>query len=111
MKKIAKIFLIGILIKIEKELLGKNTIRGYLHDLDKVIFSLFLPYPIVKRIHKKYSRHHGRAKNHADYVQKIIDWECARYSKADKQMTAREYLEIRPELKDIMLPIFNELGL
>ena len=44
-------------------------------------------------------------------MQKVIDWECARYSKDDKQMSAREYIEVRPELKEIMLPIFEELGL
>ena len=38
-------------LKVEKELLGKNTIRGYLHDFDKVILSLFLPYSTVKYIH------------------------------------------------------------
>lgn len=98
-------------LKVEKELLGKNTIRGYLHDFDKVILCLFLPYPTVKHIHKTYSKHHGRAKTHKDYVQKVIDWECARYSKEDKQMSAREYIEVRPELREIMLPIFEELGL
>lgn len=98
-------------LKVEKELLGKNTIRGYLHDFDKVILCLFLPYRIVKHIHKTYSRHHGRARTHTDYVQKVIDWECARYSKDDKQMSAREYIEVRPELREIMLPIFKELGL
>ena len=29
-------------LKVEKELLGKNTIRGYLHDADKLIL-----YPIL----------------------------------------------------------------
>lgn len=98
-------------LQVEKELLGKNTIRGYLHDLDKVILYLFLPYSTVKHIHKRYSRHHGMAKTHADYVQKLIDWECARYSKDDKQMSAREYIKVRPELKEIMLPILEEFGL
>ena len=29
-------------IKLEKKLLGYNTLRGYLHDLDKVFLKIFL---------------------------------------------------------------------
>lgn len=65
---------------VEKQLLGHNTIRGYLHDLD--------------------------------YVQMVIDWECARLTKPDKQMNARETLDkLYPELKDKVLPVIEELGL
>ena len=30
-------------LDLEKKLLGKNTVRGYLHDLDKIILYHFLP--------------------------------------------------------------------
>lgn len=41
-----------------------------------------------------------------------IDWECARITKPDKPLNARETLEkIHPELTIVMLPILNELGL
>lgn len=82
---------------VEKQLLGHNTIRGYLHDLDKVFLS----------------RHHTlKARTHADYVQMVIDWECARLTKPDKQMNARETLDkLYPKLKDKVLPVIEELGL
>lgn len=60
-----------------------------------------------------HSRHHTlKARTHADYVQMVIDWECARLTKLDKQMNARETLDkLYPELKDKVLPVIEELGL
>ena len=67
---------------IERQLLGHNTIRGYLHDLDKI------------------------------FLYMIIDWECARLTTQNKQMNARETLDkLYPKLKDKVLPIIEELGL
>lgn len=41
-----------------------------------------------------------------------IDWECARLTKPDKPLNARETLEkIHPELKEKMLSVLMELGL
>ena len=41
-----------------------------------------------------------------------IDWECARYTKPDKPLNARETLKkIYPEVTDEMLPVLEELGL
>lgn len=86
---------------VEKQLLGHNTIRGYLHDLDKVFLYMIMDY-----------HHTLKARTHADYVQMVIDWECARLTKPDKQMNARETLDkLYPELKDKVLPVIEELGL
>lgn len=100
-------------LKVEKKLLGKNTIRGYLHDLDKVILKIFLNEKTVHNLHRKYSRHHkNKACTYDDYVQMVIDWECARFTKPDKPLNARETLDkFYPELKDKVLPIIEELGL
>ena len=64
-------------------------------------------------VHTEYSRHHTlKARTHADYVQMVIDWECARLTKPDKQMNAKETLDkLYPELKDKVLPVIEELGL
>lgn len=99
-------------IKLEKQLLGHNTIRGLLHDLDKVFLYLVLPYQTVHNLHRKYSRHHNKARTYSDYVQMVIDWECARFTKPDKPLNARETLnKFYPELKNKILPILNELNL
>lgn len=74
--------------RVEKELLGHNTLRGILHDLDKVFLYMIFDYKMV------------------------VDWECARYTKPDKPLNARETLnKFYPELKDEVLPVIQELGL
>lgn len=97
--------------QVERQLLGYNTIRGLFHDLDKVFLYPFFNGERVHNWHRHYSRHHLRAKTHSDYVQMAIDWECARYTKPDKPLNARDFLEKQPELKEKMLPILKELKL
>lgn len=98
--------------KVEKQLLKHNTIRGYLHDLDKVFLYMFLPYQKVHNLHRTYSRHHERAHTYKDYVQMVIDWECARLTKPDKPLNARDTLnKFYPELKSKILPILEEFGI
>lgn len=80
---------------VEKELLGRNTFDGYTHDLGKLIMLVFCPFISVekiKKIHKEKAKHHN-AVTRTDYIQKIIDYECSRLTKPDKQQTAREYVE------------------
>jgi len=108
-------------LRTERQLLGHNTLRGYMHDIDK----LLLLYPIalitghdkkwVSRHHRKYNRHHTEnkyTKSRRDYIEMIIDWECARYTKADKPLNAYETMnKYYPELKPQLFPIMRELGL
>lgn len=98
---------------VEKQLLGKNTVRSLFHDLDKVFLYAFFDYKAVHNFHRKYSRHHMlRARTHGDFVQAVIDWECARITKPDKPLNARQTLDkIYPEYKDKIYPIIEELGL
>lgn len=99
--------------KVEKQLLGHNTIRGFLHDLDKVFLYMVFEYKKVHDFHRKHSRHHMlKAHTHADYVQAVIDWECSRFTKPDKPLNARETLEkYYPEHASKILPVIQELGL
>lgn len=99
-------------LKVEKELLGKNTPRGYLHDIEKPLLYMIVGKKMGSKIHKKISRHHNRAKTKQDRIQQIIDWECARYTKPDKPLDAVQTLyKMFPELKSEILPIMRELGL
>lgn len=100
-------------LKVEKELLGHNTVRGYLHDLDKVVLKLFIDGKTVHKIHRYISRHHERrAHTHSDYIQMVIDWECARITKPDKPLNARDTLyKYYNNLSDKIEPILDELGL
>lgn len=45
---------------VEKQLLGHNTIRGYLHDLDKVFLYMIMDYKRAHKIHRSHSKHHTR---------------------------------------------------
>ena len=97
--------------KIEKQLLGHNTWRSYAHDLDKVILYHLLPFEKVKKFHRSTARHHDNQirKNKNDYIEMIIDWECARYTKPDKPLNAYDTLyKFYPHLEDQILPLLKQ---
>lgn len=98
---------------VEKDLFGKVSLRGLLHDLDKLFLYLLFDKKTVSKIHRKYSRHHERsARTKIDFKQMVIDWECARYTKPDKPLNARETLyKFYPHLESKILPVINELNL
>ena len=99
--------------KVEKELLGQNTLRSLVHDIDKVILYNFLEHKKVKEFHRKTARHHVEnniKKTKADYMEMVIDWECARYTKPDKPLNAYDTVyKIYPDLENEILPILKEL--
>jgi hypothetical protein len=46
-------------LEMERKLTGKNTLSGYLHDLDKLIMYFFaIPRKYVHKIHVSYALHH-----------------------------------------------------
>ena len=98
---------------IEKQLLGYNTLRGLFHDLDKVVLYALFDYVKVHNFHRKHSRHHElKARTRNDFVQMVIDWECARFTKPDKPLNARETLiKFYPQLESKILPVLEGLGL
>lgn len=99
---------------VEKQLLGHNTLRGYLHDTDKLFMYIFLSKKRTHKIHRRFSKHHvnNRNKTKKDYIHMVIDWECARFTKPDKPLNASETVyNYYPELKEIIFPILKELGL
>jgi len=80
------------IIALEKHLTGKNTWAIKLHDLDKVILTrLGVSKNRTHKIHRFFSRHHAESfwikKN---VFEMFLDWECARYTKPDKPLTAIE---------------------
>lgn len=80
--------------KTEKHLLGKNTLSGWLHDIDKVFLYPILGARLTSAFHRKLSAHHVPRcmKKEKWIVQAIIDWECARCTKPDKPLNARKTL-------------------
>ena len=99
---------------VEKQLLGHNTWRSLVHDLDKVILYNFLPFEKVNSFHRKTARHHKNnlKKTRNDYIDMIIDWECARFTKPDKPLNAYDTLyKVYPEFEEQILPILKEFKL
>lgn len=108
-------------LKIEHQLLGHNTLRGYLHDMDKVLYL----YPVallfnkdrkwIKSKHRQNNRHHVESKHeksYNDYVEMIIDWECARFTKPDKPLNAFQTMKkYYPDMEPKILPILKKFGL
>ena len=102
-------------LKVEKQLRGKNTLSGYLHDIDKPLLYLFCFWMSIQDIHKfhrKHSKHHVKndlKKTHSDLLDTVIDWECARMTKHDKPLNAYETLiTFYPEYKSTYLPVIKK---
>lgn len=99
--------------KVEKELFGRVSIRGYLHDLDKVFLYLIVGKKKGSKLHRKYSRHHEKkARTRKDFEQMVVDWECVRFTKADKPLNAYDTLyRYYPHLESVIIPILQEVHL
>ena len=97
--------------KVEEELFGRVSLRGYLHDLDKVIMYPIFGKKLTSKWHRKFARHHiNSAKTYADYAEMVVDWECARYTKPDKPLNAYDTLyKFYPQLESEILPILKVL--
>lgn len=108
-------------LQIEKKLLGRNTFRGYMHDVDKVVYLYPLAFLLGRDSEWCHMRHVARRRHHtespcvktrSDYIEMIIDWECARFTKPNKPLDAYQTMKkFYPDLEQRLLPLFKELGL
>ena len=84
------------------------------HDLDKLYMYLFCDKSKTSKFHREQTRHHVNdlEKNHFDYIEMVLDWESARYTKPDKPLNAYDTLyAYYPDMIDIILPILKEMGI
>lgn len=102
-------------LRVEKQLRGKNTLRGLLHDWEKPLLYLFcfwLNHKQIQEFHRKHNRHHvenNLKKSPEDLLDAVIDWECARQTKKDKPLNAYETLmKFYPEHQETYLPIIQK---
>lgn len=105
-------------LKVEKQLTGRNTIHGLLHDFDKVfMYLLFGNTKTVKRLHRKKRKHHvehwqGKRIPIKWQIQMIVDFECASITKPDKPLNAVQTIDkYYPQLKDEFEATLILLGL
>ena len=65
----------------------------------------------IRDRHRKLSLHHENEieKNYIDYIEMILDWESARYTKPDKPLNAYDTLyKYYPNMEHEILPILKE---
>ena len=105
----------GAFLQVEKQFRGKNTLNGYLHDVDKLLMYLFCFWMNPERIHQihtAHNRHHVKnnlKKSMDDLLDTVIDWECARITKPDKPLNAYDTLmKYYPEYKKVYLPVIEK---
>lgn len=97
----------------EKRLTGTVSLAGLLHDMDKLFLYLLFTKKETSNIHRSYARHHwDNVRTNKEIVQMLIDWECNRLTKPDKQESAREYLAMTyPKFAASYEKYLKELGL
>lgn len=101
-------------LQVEKKLRHKNTLNGYLHDVDKLFLYLcfWLSVSQIQSIHRAHNRHHVKnnlPKTKDDLLDTVIDWECARITKPDKPLNAYDTLTtLYPEHIATYLPIIQK---
>ena len=81
------------------------------HDLDKMYLMLFYDKKPINKFHREVSHHHNNdlEKSRLDYIEMVLDWESARYTKPDKPLNAYDTLyKFYPELENEILPILIE---
>ena len=84
------------------------------HDLDKMYLYMFYDKSVVSKFHRKNSNHHSNdlEKSKLDYIEMVLDWESARYTKPDKPLNAYDTLyKYYIEEEENILPILKEMGI
>lgn len=86
-------------------------VRFMFHDWYKPWLELVFSEKAVRKFHRNHSSHHSEGGG-KDYLAMVIDWECARITKPDKPLNARQTMEkYYPHLRDEIEPILNKLKL
>ena len=95
----------------------EEVMKRYLvHDMDKVLMNLLdIPGDEIKKIHRSSKSHHyidGKEYSRIDYIEMIIDWESARYTKDDKPLNAKNTLiKYYNNIYGEIMPLLREMGL
>lgn len=79
----------------DPELRAELLRRAKIHDLDKMVMYLFMDQRKAQRLHIQTQPHHlenSLPRTHADWVEAVIDYECAPYTKPDKPLNAYEFV-------------------
>ncbi len=112
-------YLVDKLIKDEK-IRKEMEKRARFHDLDKMTLYLFIDKKQASSYHRKTSFHHlenNLPKTFYDYLEVIIDFECAGYTKPDKPLNAYDTISeiyrdrIDKNIYDLLINILRKYNL
>jgi hypothetical protein len=82
--------------------------------MDKMYLLLFYEKKDIESYHRSMSSHHDNdiKKTELDYIEMVLDWESARYTKDDKPFNAYDTMcKFYPHLEKELLPILKKIGL
>ena len=68
--------------------------RAAVHDMDKMLMYLFMDQRAAQEMHTRTQPHHlenDLPRTYEDYVETVIDYECAPYTKPDKPLNAYDF--------------------
>lgn len=95
--------------------------RAKVHDMDKMIMYLFMDAKEAQNNHIHNKSHHlesGKCNSYYDYLEVVIDYECAPYTKPDKPLNAYDFTHklvnmglIDAGTSDKLFGIMHELGI
>lgn len=105
----------------EPSLRAEMLRRAKTHDMDKMIMYLFLDQKEAQKLHVQTKPHHlenNLPRTYEDYVEAVIDYECAPYTKPDKPQNAFDLTNLLIECKALdaksgakLMEIMQELGI
>ena len=95
--------------------------RAAVHDMDKMIMYLFMDQKSAQEMHVKTQPHHlenDLPRTYEDYVETVIDYECAPYTKPDKPLNAYDFTHLLMDWKALdeetgnkLISIMEEIGI
>lgn len=104
-----------------QKLIRDDTLRKVLidrakyHDLDKALLYTLIEKKEASAYHRAHAKHHmenSNTKSYVDYVEAILDYECAALTKPDKPLNAYDtILKFKVNNSDELLKITSLLGI
>ncbi len=95
--------------------------RAAVHDMDKMIMYLSMDQKEAQEMHVKTQPHHlenDLTRTYEDYVETVIDYECAPYTKPDKPLNAYDFTQLLMDRKALdeetgnaLISIMEDIGI
>ncbi len=95
--------------------------RAAKHDIDKMIMYLLMDQKAAQDLHARTQPHHlenNLPRTYEDYVETVMDYECAPYTKPDKPLNAYDFTIVLMDWKAVdeetgsrLISIMEDLGI